>query len=577
MQAHRLGNDGMALEETSIRRAIMHLVAMGDTDIFPVPFEFSFYATCQDEIVKSLENLQAGSHTPTSAFECLSPKGNFSFRIAHQLFPVDTLLYTAAVIQIAPLLESLKLPAESGPFAYRFLDEPDNPRLFARSSNFHDWLLHLGKLFENTEPFADQKYVLETDISDFYSRIYFHRIEHVLDDCGAPNQVRKIIEKIIKDTRARQSHGLPVGSSASRILAESLLVDTDQMLESRSIGYSRYVDDFRVVVKHQSEIHSLLCNLAEHLMLTEGLSLNANKTRTYNNVEAIDVINAKLSDVFTDDELQKLNLYIAAVYDDEDISVEDVDDVDPKNLISKLRNAIDPNKVDYTAIKIILKVLRAVSIQNPIEFLNDFIELVYHTPRDFCLLVGGISQRNPDLAAQIADKLVSVIQTAPFKDMSLSRIWVGHLFVTQALPITEHIRVALNLTSTEIEQRQDLLLRGILNDRVFFRAQKTKFDAASNWAKPALMLGAACLSKSEYTTWLETIKEHHSDPTSDVFRKWLKENQSDALNILKYDYVIKTRSEKIAEIFGAFDHESFLASTLGPEIKTPDSDGTIIF
>ncbi|MDY7098451.1 MAG: RNA-directed DNA polymerase [Pseudomonadota bacterium] len=557
----------MALEEKSVRRAIKHLVTLGDTDIFPIPFEFSFYRECENDIVQRLTTLQAGSHTPTSAFECLSPKGNLSFRIAHQLFPVDTLLYTAAVIQIAPLLEALKLPSENGPFAYRFIDDDDEPRLFARSSNFHDWLLHLKGVFLPEDAFSDAKYVLETDISDFYARIYFHRLEHVLDDCEAPNQVRKIIEKIIKETRARQSHGLPVGTSASRILAEALLVDTDQMLEMRSVAYSRYVDDFRIVVDHQGEVHSILCNLAEHLMLTEGLSLNANKTRTYTSNEAVDFIDAKLTDVFSDEELQRLNLYIAAVYDDEDISVEDVDDVDPENLISKLRDALDPKKVDYTAIKVILKVLRAVEIENPIGFIDQFIELVYHTPRDFCLLVGGLAQRHADLRDQIANKLVSTIQTAPFKDMSLSRIWVGHLFVTQALPITEASRVALNLTRTEIEQRQDLLLRGLLNERPFFRAQKTKFDAASEWAKPALMLGAACLSTSEYTTWLETIKAHHSDPTSDIFRKWLKENQADVWNALKYDYIIKTRAEKIAELFGEVEPGSILDTVLGPSVN----------
>ncbi|MEP2235191.1 MAG: RNA-directed DNA polymerase [Alteripontixanthobacter sp.] len=539
----------MALEKTALKRAILHLVSLGDTDIFPTPFEFSFYAKCQDEIIDCLNKLQANAHNPTSAFECLSPKGNLSFRIAHQLYPVDTLLYTAATIQIAPLLESLKLPSDTGPFAYRFVDEEDNPRLFTRSSNFHDWLLHLKGIFQDSEAFEDAKYVLETDISDFYARIYFHRLEHVLDDCECPNPVRKIIEKIIKDTRARQSYGLPVGSSASRILAEALLVDTDQMLENRSHYYSRYVDDFRIVVDHQSDVHSVLCNLAEHLMLTEGLSLNANKTRTYTNHQGVKNIESKLSDVFTDDEMEKLNIYIAAVYDDEDISVEDVEDVEPENLIAKLKEALALQKVDYTAIKVILKVLRAVEIQTPIDFVDKFIELLYHTPRDFCLLVGGLAQRNVDTSDAIATRLVTAIQAAPFRDMALSRIWVGHLFVTQALPITEARRSILDTKHTEIEQRQDLLLRGLLKDRVFFRAQKTKFDAANEWSKPALILGAACLSTSEYKTWLETIKDHYSDPTSDIYRRWLKNNQASVWDILKYDYIIKTRAEKIADMF----------------------------
>lgn len=538
----------MALSEDGIRRAVIHLITLGDTDIFPTPFEFRFYADRVEEVVAIISNLEASKHIPTSAFECLCPKGELSFRIAHQLYPTDMLLYTSAVIEIAPLLEKLKLPSENGPFAYRFVEDPENPRLFAQSSSYHDWLIHLKDLFYDNEIFSDATYVLETDISDFYARIYFHRLEHVLDDCECPNQVRKIIEKIIKETRAHQSYGLPVGSSASRILAEALLVDTDRMLSDKAVAYSRYVDDFRVLVSHKADIHSLLCNLAEHLMLTEGLSLNSSKTRSYTNEDGVKLIDEKLSDVFTDDELEKLHLYISAVYDDEDISVEDIDDVDPANLLQKLGDALGPNGIDYTAIKIILKVLRAVEIEEPVSFVDKYMALLYHTPRDFCLLIGGLAQRSPEVAALVAARLVDAIKTAPYKDMALSRIWVGHLFVTQALPITAEFREVLNTQATEIEQRNDLLLRGLLNDRAFFRAQKTKFDAANEWSKPALMLGAACLSKSEYKTWLANIQNHHTDPLSDIFRKWLTAEQSEIWKILEYDYIIKTRAEKLEEM-----------------------------
>lgn len=548
----------MSLKMEHIERAILHLATLGDTDIFPPPFEFKFYASESENVIKCIENTNIASHTPLSAFECLSPKGRLSFRIAHQLYPVDTLLYTAAVIQIAPSLENLKSPIDKGPFAYRFIEDDSDPRFFARSSNYHDWLLHLKDMYASPEAFSDAKYVLETDISDFYSRIYFHRLEHVLDDCGAPNQIRKIIEKIIKSTRARQSYGLPVGSSASRILAEALLVDTDTMLAAKSTAYSRYVDDFRIVVDHQSDVHSVLCNLAEHLMLTEGLSLNASKTRSYTNDEGVENIDSQLSDVFTDEELVKLNQYIAAVYDDEDVSVEDVEDVDPSNLVEKLREALSPRNVDYTAIKVILKVLRAVKIETPIEFIDSYIELIYHTPRDFCLLIGGMAQRNEEVAASIATRLVEAMGNAPFRDMALSRIWVAHLFVTQALPISEELRTKMDLTKTVLERRQDLLLRGLLNDRAFFRAQKTKFDEANDWEKPALMLGASCLSKSEYKTWLETIKSHVKDPTADIYRGWLKDNQDRVMNVLQEDYIIKTRAEKIAEVFTALDDDSDL-------------------
>jgi hypothetical protein len=103
-------------------------------------------------------------------------------------------------------------------------------------------------LCEKPNPFDENKFVIETDISDFYPRIYFHRIEHILDDCQAANSVRKIIEGIIKFSRAHQSHGLPVGTAASRLLAEGLLNDTDRMIAGKNLPFARYVDDYRMAL-----------------------------------------------------------------------------------------------------------------------------------------------------------------------------------------------------------------------------------------------------------------------------------------------------------------------------------------
>jgi hypothetical protein len=560
------------LEKRSLERAVLHLTSLGDTDIFPSPFEFKFYELEQESLVDLLKDLNTGSHTPTSAFECLCPKGTLSFRIAHQLFPIDMLLYTAAVIQISPALEEMKLEGEKGPFAYRFIDDDENPRLFLASSSYHDWLCHLREKFASGSQFDDISYVIETDISDFYSRIYFHRLEHVFDDCGAPNQVRRVIEKIIKATRARQSYGLPVGSSASRILAEALLADTDRMIADIAADYSRYVDDFRIVVNHQADVHSVLCKLAEHLMLTEGLSLNASKTRSYTTTDGVKNIDAKLSDVFNDEELVKLNQYIRAVYDDDDVSVEDIEDVSAADLISKLSDVSKRSPADYTALRVILKALRAVEIEDPVKFTRDFIDLLYHLPRDFCILVGGAAQRAPEKSAEIADILVGSIMEAPFRDMALSRIWVAHLFVAQAVPVDENLRTRMSLTRTAVERRQDLLLLGLLRNRSFFRAQKTKFDEANAWEKPALMFGASCLSKSEYETWLDTIKAHITDPAGDLYRKWLADNQENLYDLIRVDFRIKTKAEKISEIFGPLDPESLAGLVFGakPAAESPE-------
>ena len=144
---------------------------------------------------------------------------------------------------------------------------------------------------------------------------------------------------------------------------------------------------------------------------------------------------------------------------------------------------------------------------------------------------------------------MGAIQEAPYRDMALSRIWVAHLFVAQAVSISNSLRKQMNLKGSAIERRQDLLLLELLRERSFFRARKTKFDEANAWEKPALMFGASCLSKSEFEVWLDTIKTHVTDPTRDLFRKWLVRNQDNLYDLIKIDFRIKSRAEKLIDAF----------------------------
>lgn len=186
---------------------------------------------------------------------------------------------------------------------------------------------------------------------------------------------------------------------------------------------------------------------------------------------------------------------------------------------------------------------------DPVSFVSTFSELLYYAPRDFCILVGAMAQRKPDAAPDIAAMLVELLGQSPFAEMAISRIWVAYLFTSQALPIDHQLLQRLNLqgSNSVIERRQNLLLRGVLNDRAYFREWKTRFDEASDWEKPALMYGASCLSKGEFNTWLDTIKDHVNDPFSDIYRKWLSQNQKELMNKLKVRFYVKSKSERIFE------------------------------
>lgn len=537
------------MNEDHFKRAILHLYELGDSDILPPLFEFQFFNESSDAIIKKLLAFQFGSYNPVGAFEVLSPKTQTSFRIAHQLHPTDALLFMAAAIEIAPAVEKSRLAQEEGAFSYRFDDDAEASNLFTPSSSYHEWLCKIDQMCDGVRRYDDPPLVLETDISDFFGRIYFHRIEHVLDDIEAASSTRKVIENIIKNSRARQSYGLPVGGAASRIIAEGVLIDVDKMLHTEGYTFTRYVDDFRIFVKDATEAHTALCRLAEHLMLTEGLSLNAAKTKISEAESVKREINNSFSEIFTDSERDGLNLYLQTIYDGEDVVETIADDISIPNLISKLRQVIELKSIEYSSAKIILKALRVNAIEDILSFIDDFKDLLYFIPREFCMTIGAQAQLAPDASQYISDAIIKIINKSPFKDMTLVRIWVNHLFVTGALPISLKKISEITFGNSPIENRQNILIRARLQDRAFFRAAKTRFGDLSEWDKPAMMLGASCLASSEYDTWLSFCKGKSSNILFDEYIRWLKENRTSLIGKLDHSFVIKSRSERMTETF----------------------------
>jgi hypothetical protein len=89
----------------SLEAATRHLCRYGDTDIFPHLPELAFFADEERAVVAELAKLDLDSYTPAGAVEALAPKGRYSFRIAHQLPALDTLLLLACVVEIGEKIE----------------------------------------------------------------------------------------------------------------------------------------------------------------------------------------------------------------------------------------------------------------------------------------------------------------------------------------------------------------------------------------------------------------------------------------------------------------------------------------
>jgi hypothetical protein len=338
------------LTEAALRRAVDHLTKYGDTDVFPHLVEIVFLHETKEKVVQELMQLDLDNFTPAQAVETISPKSRYGFRIVHQPLLLEALLYTAAVIEVADDLEKLKRPLdEYGPFGYRFATD-GNGSVFRNDRTFRDWLIWQSEhVTENDYP-----YVIATDIADFYQRIYMHRIENCLDTATANKGVKRFIEKLIRQVRSRQSYGIPVGGTASRILAEAILADSDNALADENIKATRFVDDFRIFVQPGQSPYTILAFLADQLAASEGLSLNAQKTRLFSKEEFRSFIDEQTGDAFDDAEKAAIQDLSNAFYFDESPDEEDLARLRALNLLemlTRLRGQKGLNEAACAAVK----------------------------------------------------------------------------------------------------------------------------------------------------------------------------------------------------------------------------------
>jgi reverse transcriptase-like protein len=302
------------VSQSSLELAVRHLARYGDTDIFPHLPELAFLTDEEKAVVQELAKLDLDSYMPAGAIEALAPKARYSFRIAHQLSALDTLLLLACVIEIGDKIEGKRQPVpQIRSFSYRFSPDSSVGQLFRKDRTYKDWLHGQLNLLSGNPKIT---HVLSTDISDYYSRINFHRLDNLLDEVASKHGASRFIKKHISVIRAKQSFGLPVGGSAARLLAELALADTDQALRDQGLRTTRFVDDFRIFLTANDHPYDALGFLAEQLGINEGLSLNSAKTEVIERDAYIVYLETATSDLEEEAEGVALDALTTGLYFD---------------------------------------------------------------------------------------------------------------------------------------------------------------------------------------------------------------------------------------------------------------------
>lgn len=507
---------GTRISSASIERAIEHICEYGDTDVFPHLKEIHFIKDKKSEIVSELSKLNLDSYQPLQSIEALAPKSRYGFRIANQLHFADTILFTASVIEIGEDLEKIKQPnLKPGPFSYRFSTSPE-PSLFEKDHNYRDWL----KWQLNYAQTQDFEHVIFSDIADFFQRIYFHRIENTLDISTDKKGIKRFIEKTIKTIRSRQSYGIPVGGSASRIIAEAILSDSDAALLDEGYEFTRFVDDFRIYIPSTKSPYEALSFFAEQLFLTEGLTLNSQKTNILTKRQYIDYLEKELPDETENAQNNAIETITNDIYFSEEEPDETLIEALKKlNLLNELRSSIANDPWDFGKIKSILRALRITQTAIATAEIIDRMDELLPFSKEIVLYFDELHRNNVTYPNGLKEKVVELASNLSSQGVPTIHAWLLEFFARGIIQC-DHQQLKAMSGDNPTSKTQVNLIRGINGDVNYFRRHKTKFESFSPFTKYSFLLGASCLPKDEYEKWIGAIKGRMSGPLEKLYCEW---------------------------------------------------------
>ena len=142
---------------------------------------------------------------------------------------------------------------------------------------------------------ASARYVLQTDIDNFYHSIYTHVIPWALHTKQVAKQnqrnfsyVGNVLDLVIRNSQDQQTLGIPIGPDCSLVIAEIILSAVDETLLNAGLANGfRYLDDYEFGFATYYEGEQALADLQGELGAYE-LHLNPRKTSLFELPAAIE-------------------------------------------------------------------------------------------------------------------------------------------------------------------------------------------------------------------------------------------------------------------------------------------------
>ncbi len=526
----------------NFKKALLNIVKFGDTDIFPFPFERYMFDEKLEDTLNILEEYnrdleQVLNQTPPLTIVELSQVGYFGFRQATMIEPFWNAYYLGLVISLAEEIEKTRIKEEDKKvFSYRYQWNETKYSLFKDTN----WLDYKKQCIEYSKDF---EYVLQTDISNFYSRINHHKLENQLKRVS-PSDIPKKIIKLLSQFSGTISYGLPVGGPASRILAELALNHTDFHLQSRGVVFCRYADDYTIFCNDEIEAYKTLILLSEKLS-NDQLSLQKNKTKIMSSEEFREIhqfLDPKPNDDESAEEEQKLlnisirfDPYSATAVDDYENLKDAVREID---IIGILSREVNKTKIDQTVTKQAINSIKALTKENQVQAVRVLLDknnLTTLSPvfttimRSVRSVYEDISETGKDI---IDNSLIDLFRSESY----LTKIELNVNYIIQILSLrysSEKETLLISLFETEANhllRRQIIVAMTNWNSHYWLIDIKNKFNTLTIWERRAVINASYFLS-DEGRHWREHNKNMFSKEEK-LIRDWCSDRKQSNKPIL---------------------------------------------
>jgi len=517
----------LTLSEQSLDWALEHVLNYGDTDIFPEVFEFEAIKHDLQEVRGWIRSVDILKWNVRPYRRCLAPKHRFGFRISTQLDPLDILVFTSLIHEVGAKLESLRIPAtENIVHSYRFEPKPDG-RMFSDQFTYQSFQEESARICETVEP----THVVIADIADFFPRLYTHRIDNALDSALGVGHMHSVaLKRLLGHWAGSYSYGIPVGSAASRLIAETTIADIDQLLLSEGAGYVRFSDDFRFFCKSEAEAYRFLALIARALIENHGLTLQQSKTRIVpidgfrrnylreHQAREVETLSQQFYDLL--ERIGIKDIYETINYNN--LSDADKALIDQLNLRQLLSDQLSEEEPDLSLLKFLLRRMSQLEDTGAVDLIADNIGRLAPVVREaigfFVKLTTLSDSTKEDVGRQLLD--VYLNEEAPISHIEYGRMFLLRPFALQSGWDSSNGLVRLyNEAVDEFSRRELLLAMGHVKMDFWFRTRKQSLLEMTPWIRRAFIRAASCLPVDEYRHWIRGI-QGQLDHTERAIAKW---------------------------------------------------------